>query len=283
VKIKLLVAALILGIVSLGYGQSADTLQKHVSTLTMQNRVTGTEGCKAARLYLEQKLIEMGYEVKPQGFKSNGWVAHNLLATKKGPLDSVLVIGAHYDAVTGSPGADDNASGTAMVLMLAEMLKNQTTRHTISFQLYAGEEQGLIGSNFYCKNPLWPIDKHLFMLNFDMVGFLNSTEVTIEQAPPVDDILKPLFQKYAYAQKITLRGGDDSDHASFLAKGIPVVFLHTGLHAYYHKKTDTPDRLNYKGMEDICRYAYDLLIAVDKHDTPQYSLLEGLAPYEKPN
>jgi hypothetical protein len=280
VKAKLLSILWVLCFAGLSYGQSADTLQKHVAALTAQTRVSGSEGCKTAYQYLKTKLVEMGYEVTPQGFKYDGWIANNLLSTKKAPLDTVIVIGAHYDAVPGSPGADDNASGTSMVLMLAEMLKDQTTRHTVSFQLYAGEEQGLIGSTFYCKNPLWPMDKHLLMLNMDMVGHL-AVEPMIEQGVPVDDILKPLFEKYAYARQITLRGGDDSDHAPFLQKGIPVVFLHTGLHAHYHKKTDTPDRLNYKGMEDICRYAYDLIIAVDKHDTPQYSLLEGLPTYEK--
>lgn len=279
-KSKLFLILWMLCFAGLSYGQSADTLKEHVAILTGQGRVSGTEGCTTAYKYLETKLIEMGYEVTPQGFKYRDWTAKNLLSIKKAPLDTVIVIGAHYDAVPGSPGADDNASGVSMVLMLAEMLKAQTTRHTISFQLYAGEEQGLIGSTFYCKNPLWPMDKHLLMLNMDMVGYL-AVEPTIEQGPPVDDILKPLFEKYAYARQITLRGGDNSDHASFLQKGIPVVFLHTGLHAHYHKKTDTPDRLNYKGMEDICRYAYDLIIAVDKHDTPQYSLLEGLLTYEK--
>lgn len=279
-KTKLLSILWALCFAGLSYGQSADTLKEHVTILAAKSRVSGTEGCTIAYKYIETKLIEMGYEITPQGFKHRGWTAKNLLATKKAPLDTVIVIGAHYDAVPGSPGADDNASGTSMVLMLAEMLKDQTTRHTISFQLYAGEEQGLIGSTFYCENPLWPMDKHLLMLNLDMVGYL-ATKSTVEQGPPVDNILKPLFEKYAYARKITLRGGNDSDHAPFLRKGIPVVFLHTGLHAHYHKKTDTPDRLNYKSMEDICRYAYDLIIAVDKHDTPQYSLLEGLRPYEK--
>jgi len=279
-KIKVFAVTVFLCLASLVHGQSADTLKNHVEALASHSRVSGSDGCKEAYLYLKSKLVDMGYEVTPQSFKYQGWTASNLLATKSAPLDTVIVIGAHYDAVPGSPGADDNASGTSMVLMLAEMLKDQTTRHTISFQLYAGEEQGLIGSTFYCKNPLWPMEKHLFMLNLDMVGYLTA-DVKLEQAPPVDDILKPLFQKYAYARQITLRGGNDSDHAPFLRKGIPVVFLHTGLHAHYHKKTDTPDRLNYKGMEDICRYAYDLIIAIDKHDTPQYSLLEGLSTYEK--
>jgi Zn-dependent M28 family amino/carboxypeptidase len=201
--------------------------------------------------------------------------ANNLLVTKKAPLETIMVIGAHYDAVPGSPGADDNASGTVGVLMLAKMLKTKTTRHTISLQLYAGEEQGLHGSKYYCEHPKWPINKHLFMLNLDMIGYAKASGLSAPK-PPVDDVLLELFKKYPFAQSITFRSGPGSDHESFARYKIPVVFLHTGLHGNYHQKTDTPDKLNYDGMVNICKYALDLVLAIDKYDVPNYTMFEKL-------
>ena len=255
------------------FAQSPDEIKVDVTTLCKLSRVTGTDGCKQASAYLQDQLQKNGYVVELQEFSYKRQESANVLATKTAPLDTVIVVGAHYDAVRGAPGADDNASGTASVLAVAKMLKTKPTRHIVSFQLYAGEEQGLIGSAFYCKYPKWPIDKHIFMLNLDMVGYLKTGTYTLAAyKPPIDDILRSLFAKYAFAEKITLRTGDDSDHASFTAVGIPAIFLHTGLHNNYHKPSDTPDKLNYTGMANICKYAEELVLAIDKSDTPNYFL-----------
>jgi Zn-dependent M28 family amino/carboxypeptidase len=254
------------------YGQTVDEIKNHVSNLCKTERVTGTPGCKTAATYIQEELSKLGYSVELQPFQKD---ANNLLVTKKAPLDTIMVIGAHYDAVKGTPGADDNASGTAGVLMLAKMLKDRTTRHTISIQFYAGQEQGLIGSTYYCKHPKWPIDKHLFMLNLDMIGYAQTKGLAAPK-PPVDDVLLELFKKYPFAKSITFRSGPGSDHESFAAFKIPVVFLHTGLHGNYHKASDTPDKLNYAGMVNICKYAMDLILVIDKYDVPNYSMFEKL-------
>jgi Zn-dependent M28 family amino/carboxypeptidase len=261
---------------TVSFGQVPE-LKETVDKLTSLSRVSGTKGCDEAANYLTLELNKLGYPVEAQEFTYGRWTASNILATKIATLDTVIVIGAHYDAVRGTPGADDNASGTASALLLAKMLRNIPTRHTISFQLYAGEEQGLIGSAFYCNNPKWPIDKHLFMLNLDMVGYLKPSPM----APvPVESLLAPLFQKYLFANQITLRNDPGSDNASFLEKKIPAIFLHTGLHRNYHKPSDTADKLNYAGMAEICKYALDIILVVDKYDVPNYLILEGL-PVER--
>jgi Zn-dependent M28 family amino/carboxypeptidase len=256
------------------YSQTPNELKETVDALSKLDRVSGTDGCRAAMTYLKDRLTKLNYEVELQGFTYKRWEAHNILATKKAPLDTVLVVGAHYDAVAGTPGADDNASGVAGLLALAQMLQTRTTRHIISFQLYAGEEQGLIGSEFYCSHPKWPLDKHVFMLNLDMIGYLKTNGLITAPKPPVDNILRVLFEKYSFAQGITLRDDPGSDNGSFQNRGIPVAFLHTGLHANYHKKSDTSDKLNYKGMGEVCKYAFDLIQALDRYDTPNYSVLK---------
>jgi Zn-dependent M28 family amino/carboxypeptidase len=254
------------------YGQAVDEIKNHVSNLCKTERVTGTPGCKLASDYIQAELSKLGYEVELQSFQAN---ANNILVTKKAPLETILVIGAHYDAVKGSPGADDNASGTAGVLALAKMLKAKTTRHTISLQFYAGEEQGLKGSQYYCEHPKWPINKHLFMLNLDMIGYAQTKGLATPK-PPVDEVLLDLFKKYPFAKSITFRSGPGSDHESFAAYKIPIVFLHTGLHGNYHQKSDTVDKLNYAGMVNICKYAMDLVLVIDKYDVPNYSMFEKL-------
>jgi Zn-dependent M28 family amino/carboxypeptidase len=253
------------------YSQTVDEIKNHVTALCKTERVTGTPGCKTASDYIQAELVKLSYAVELQPFSK----ANNVLATKKAPLETVFVVGAHYDAVKGSPGADDNASGTAGVLMLAKMLKDRTTRHTISLQFYAGEEQGLLGSQYYCEHPKWPMNKHLFMLNLDMIGYAQTKGLSAPK-PLVDDVLLELFKKYPFAKSITFRSGPGSDHESFAAFKIPVVFLHTGLHGNYHQKSDTVDKLNYAGMVNICKYALDLVLIIDKYDVPDYSMFEKL-------
>ena len=263
---------------SVAYGQTR--IETDVVNLSKSTRVTGSEGCNSACEYLKSSLSDIGYEVELQAFTVRDKRVYNVLATKQGALNTVLVVGAHYDAVSGSPGADDNASGTASVLELARKFKVRSTRHTIAFQFYAGEEQGLIGSKFYCNNPKWPLKEHLFMLNLDMVGYLQELSLTSDL--PVNEILDPLYAKYSFARKITLRNDPGSDNDSFEQRGIPALFLHTGMHINYHHKTDTPEKINYAGMERICAYAYDLIIAVDRSDTPQYTVTENIPVVKVP-
>jgi hypothetical protein len=156
--------------------------------------------------------------------------------------NEIIVVGGHLDTVPKSPGADDNGSGSVAVMMLARafsmVFQNDKPPRTILFQLYAAEEMGLIGSRYYCNNPTFPrndpdIKKHIYMLNFDMIG-----------RAKYGDILEPI-----------IRGG--SDHISFRNKGIPAEMYHTGIHQYYHTPFDTSDKINYEGMVLIIKKGFD--------------------------
>lgn len=264
---------------STALAQDATELRGYVTKLTETPRISGSIECEQAANYLKKEL-EI-YPVELQGFTYRGQKAYNVLATKNSVLKTVIVVGAHYDSVSNCPGADDNASGTAAVIGLAKRLNKTTTRHIISFQLYAGEEQGLVGSAFYVKHPKYPIKDHIFMVNLDMIGYLK-TPIQAVSEPNLDELLRPLYAKYPFAKSITLRGADSSDQDSFKNAGIPAIFLHTGLHKNYHKSTDTADKLNYDGMEAICNYAYDLILAIDKYDIPDYIFLQQLPIVEIP-
>jgi Zn-dependent M28 family amino/carboxypeptidase len=251
--------------------QQVVDLKKHVEYLSSdecEGRHAGTKGCDKAADYLFKQLQSYGYTPEYQAFDYGRRQTKNVLAIRKGSLDTVIVIGAHYDAV--GPGADDNASGTAAVLELARMFP--TARRNLVFILFSAEEMGLYGSSYYVKNPKFPNNKTIFMLNLDMIGYLKEGR-QYEDNPDVNEILKVLYGKYPFAQSITIRGGTASDQEPFDKIGIPVAFLHTGLHRNYHKPSDTAEKLNYEGMVQIVKYSYDLIKALDTHDLPDYNII----------
>jgi Zn-dependent M28 family amino/carboxypeptidase len=141
---------------------------------------------------------------------------------------------------------------------------------------------GLIGSRYYCNNPRFPIGRpdiqsHVAMVNMDMIGYLNQGYYFAgfnegESSIDLSRIIEKLNSKYSFAKRITSRGSGGSDHASFYNKRIPVAFLHTGLHDYYHTPQDTPDKINYEGMEQIARYACELVWEIANAEArPQFN------------
>lgn len=214
-----------------------------------------------------------------------GWVEGSDLK------DEVVIVGAHMDHIGFGPrysrapnkkqfhpGADDNASGTAALLEIAQAfstLKGKV-RRTVVFQAYSAEEMGLLGSIFYCENPQFPqsspsMNKHVAMINMDMIGRLRRSTRTLSfedgrSSADLNSIMRNLNQKYPFGNSVASRGGGGSDHAPFYNKRIPVVFLHTGTHGDYHTPSDTPDKINYDGMQDIARYAFELAWEVSNAD-----------------
>ena len=174
--------------------------------------------------------------------------------------DEALVIGAHYDHLGLShgavyPGADDNASGCAVVIGLARAFAAAGPRaRTLVFTLFGAEEIGLVGSGHYVKAPAVPITRTAAMLNFDMVGRLRDGTLTIggvESGAKLRDVVSDGVR--ATGVKAGLRDSPygPSDHSQFYGAGTPVLFFHTGSHADYHKPTDTADKIDAAGMAHI--------------------------------
>lgn len=210
--------------------------------------------------------------------------------------NEIIVIGAHMDHIgygpsmsrSGGgkihPGADDNASGTVALINLAECfskLKDKNKR-TVVFMAFSAEEMGLLGSKFYCDEPLFPLEKpdiksHIFMLNMDMIGYLGQGKHSVSfrnnnSSVEVDKIIGQLSEKYSFAPNITSRRSGGSDHACFYNKKIPIAFLHTGLHAHYHKPSDTADKINYEGLTSVVKYAFELSWGVTNNEkTPVFN------------
>ncbi|QDU76459.1 Aminopeptidase YwaD precursor [Bremerella volcania] len=222
---------------------------------------------------------------------------HNVIGLIEAPnatSDEVILIGAHYDHLgmggSGSlapltheihNGADDNASGTTALLEVARrlMAKKDQLRHRVLVIAFTGEEEGLLGSAHYVKEPVVPLDKTLMMFNMDMVGRLNENKL-IAMGSGTAEMFEPLLDQLNEKHKFELTkdpgGFGPSDHASFYAKQLPVLALFTGTHNDYHRPSDDADKINYQGMARIIDYGVDFLLAIDKaDDRPKYVAVES--------
>lgn len=230
-------------------------------------------------------------DLKPASAELKGWTAtvesgvkrptlnvKNIVgvAEATGPLsEETVVVGAHYDHLgfggMGSlapnstaihHGADDNGSGTTALLELARRFgaKKEREGRRLVFIAFSGEESGLLGSQHYCKQPLFPLANTAAMVNLDMVGRLRPDAKTKKDKLIVygtgtsknfDTLIDTLNGKYDFQLKKVPGGMGPSDHASFYQKKIPVFFFFTGEHADYHKPTDTADKINVPGMRRV--------------------------------
>jgi Zn-dependent M28 family amino/carboxypeptidase len=286
--IKYIVILLILFAPLRLFAQSEAAYRQHVETLcnpAFEGRKAGTAGCDKAAEYLKSTLEKFGYRVEEQVFQVNRHPTKNLVTTV-GSGNEYIVVGAHYDAQgKGMPGADDNASGSAMVLELARSFRKMPAWRPVVFILFSGEEDGMLGSKYYCDHPLLPksapsIKKHVFMVNLDMVGHLGTPRVD-GHIIDLPEVLLPLFQQYPFARDITLKGNtDDSDNWPFYRKNVQVVFIHTGLSSGYHTPRDTAASLNYSGMVKVHRYVEDLIRSVSALPLPDNTISEPLGVLE---
>lgn len=197
-----------------------------------------------------------------------------VLRGKGNTADEWIVIGAHYDHLgygyTGTrpehvgqlhPGADDNASGTAAMLVTAgrlaeryEAASDDQDLRSILFIAFSGEEAGLHGSKYFVENSPIGNDATTLMINMDMVGRLRSDNLLIQgmsTGENFDDILQPLFDRSGLTISITPGGSGPSDHSSFFNRDIPVLFLFTGAHDEYHKPSDQAYTVNPAGAVKV--------------------------------
>lgn len=207
--------------------------------------------------------------------------------------DEIIVIGAHYDhlgmggegslkpdTVAIHHGADDNASGTSGLLELAQAFASSRSslKRSIVFIAFSGEEEGLLGSGYYVNHPIRPLEKTVTMLNMDMIGRLKAKGLIVSGVGTSQGF-EALAKKYdtdsMFVLKLTKDGFGPSDQASFYGKKIPVLFFFTDIHSDYHRPSDTYDKLNYPGMEQVVRYVRSIATELDEtSDKPAYVAVE---------
>ncbi len=214
---------------------------------------------------------------------------HNVSAYLAGETDEYVIVGAHYDHLglgdehslapsqigTIHPGADDNASGTAGVIELARWASQQPKpKRGILFLTFAGEELGLLGSEWYVNHPTLPLEKAVAMINMDMIGriregkiYLSGTGTGSTFPKLFDDVKPPAPLQIDVAEKA---GYGASDHTSFTTKNVPVLFFFSGLHADYHKPSDTSDKIDSADAAKLLDYIGQLITHLENDPRPQY-------------
>ncbi len=202
--------------------------------------------------------------------------------------DEFLVAGAHYDHLgMGGPGsgsrmpdttavhngADDNASGVAMIIELARVLamEKERLKRSIIFVAFSAEEMGLIGSKFFVNNPPAELKKIRAMFNFDMVGRFDKEKNAISisgtgTSAEGDSVLRLLESGLPFMVTHSPDGYGPSDHAAFYSAGIPVFYFNTGVHTDYHTPFDDIEKLDFRSQAAIGDFAADVILKIADMD-----------------
>lgn len=214
-------------------------------------------------------------------FQTNNKKGYNVAAMIDNGKSSYIVFGAHYDHLGyggnisryNGPkaihnGADDNASGTALIIELAKQIKNGNySEHNYVFIAFSAEEKGLLGSKAFLEQNHIDQSSIIAMLNFDMVGRVDSTKAFINiigtGTSSEWDSLIEAANPDIMTLKLSKSGLSGSDHLSFYLKDIPVLFFITGLHSDYHKPSDDIEKINFSGMTDVVYLAENIFASLN--------------------
>jgi Peptidase family M28/PDZ domain/PA domain len=256
---------------------AADTLLDPDTSIAQLTRTIAER--KAPASVVTARRVEIGVTLEAADRTAVNVIG--VLPGRPGPLaDEAVVVGAHYDhlGLTGGavhPGADDNASGTAVVVGLARAFAAAGgLDRTLVFTLFGAEELGLVGSGHYVRQPTIPLARTVAMLNFDMVGRLRDGKIRVSGADSgrgLDEVVGRAITDLG--AKAEVRGSPyaPSDHSRFYSAGAPVLFFHTGSHPDYHQPGDTADKIDATGMARIAALGARIAERLATGDRPTYA------------
>jgi Peptidase family M28/PA domain/PDZ domain len=193
--------------------------------------------------------------------------------------NETIVVGAHYDHLgygeVGSMapgareihnGADDNASGTTGLIELARRLSRRgALPRRVLFAAFTAEERGLIGSDYYVKNPAVPLEQTVTMINLDMIGRLRNDKLIVEGVGTAQEfrpLVESLNRPFGFNLKPVASGLGPSDQTSFCLRKIPVLFYWTDYHPDYHKPSDDWDKISLDGIDRVVSLVEESVIAL---------------------
>jgi aminopeptidase N len=274
-------------------GGGNNLLQRDVETLSSESfegRGVGTDGLERSLEYLEKRFQEAG--LRPFGVDGyrqsfagpDGVTLVNLIGVLGDPDgDQHVIVGAHYDHLglgepgdanhgTLHPGADDNASGVAVLLECARRLAAEgELTHPVVFIAFSGEEKGLLGSAHYVDHPVKPLSGCVAMVNLDTVGRLFDGPLTVfgaNTAGELSHVLRGVNYGFGFALELPEKDLGASDQASFVRRGVPGMQVFTGPHADYHRPGDTADKIDYEGLSRVAEFTAELAIYLAERDEP---------------
>ncbi len=244
-----------------------DSLQSYTEALqAFGNRYSGTTSSNLSRDWLADKFAEFGYD----SILIDSFVAtvsgtptqcQNVLAVKVGTAlpEHYVIVGGHRDAVSASPGADDNGSGAAAVLEIARVLKNIPTDLTFIFALFGAEEQGLYGSSHYAGEAAARGDSIVYMLNMDMIAYYeNSSDAKLFHGTVLTytELLRDLADSLLGINAVLSGSSGGSDHYPFIQNGYEATFLHEYIFStVYHSYRDSSSYMSFPYMTKMVKAA----------------------------
>jgi Zn-dependent M28 family amino/carboxypeptidase len=272
---------------------------RYLSDDRLGGRMTGSPGADSAAAYLARRFEQVGLQPAAGGWfqsftvakeapvaqsaRVGGLVGRNVIGLLPGHdpnlRNETVVVGAHYDHLGlggfGSldpdsagrvhNGADDNASGSAMLIQIAERLAQTPPARTVLFIAFSGEELGLLGSAHYVKQPLYPLTTTMAMVNLDMVGRLRNGRLIVYGARTAKEfpaLLDSLNWHAGFDLKAQGDGYGPSDQSSFYAAGRPVLHVFTDLHDDYHRTTDDWQKIDPEGFRRVTNFTVGLVTAL---------------------
>ena len=300
---------------------------KFLSSDKLEGRKSGTIGEKKAYSYIIKRFKDLGLLPKGEDnykqafsvsknkikysdlntpiFFDSLVYATNVIAYKDNSALKTIVIGAHYDHIgygvesSLTPdlnivhnGADDNASGVALLLYLAEIINNKNYNYL--YIAFSGEEEGLWGSSYFTKNPTIDLNTVSCMINLDMVGRLDKKSTLAINGTGTSKEWDSLIDKsntYSFDLVKSESGLGASDHTSFYLQDIPSIHFFTGQHEDYHKPSDDVEKINFEGMYEVFKYVENIIVSSseieefdfvqtksDSTTTPRFKVTLGVMP-----
>ena len=329
--VKQLLVALVITffLMQMVQAQTLGVIQQDITYLAsdaLEGRETGQKGEKMAAAYLVQRFKGIGLEPKGTGgsyeqvftfehfsdksHSSDTVTGTNIIGYLDNQAKNTILIGAHYDHIgygkfaSKAPGklaihngADDNASGVAAMLYLAEQLtKASLKNNNYLFVAFSGEEMGLFGSQHFIKNPTIDLGQIHVMINLNRVGRLNENRDLSILGTGTSMAWKETIPRIEAGElnvKQVYSGIGDSDQNSFYMAKIAALHLTTGMHDDYHTPKDDSDKINFEGIVAIGDYLFRLMKELDRlgripfaptmntnpnENAPKYKVTLGVRP-----
>jgi hypothetical protein len=264
---------------------------RYLASDSLGGRLIGTPGADSAAAFLARRFKQSGLRPSPQGWFQPftvslsdpagvhagiaGKVGKNVVGVLPGRdsrlRNEIVIVGAHYDHLGPGQfgaldpdsagmvhnGADDNASGSSALIHIARKLRQAPPARTVVFIAFSGEEAGLLGSDYYVKNPIFPLARTYAMVNMDMVGRLRNDRLLVygvATAKELLGLLDSLNNEAHFDLKASGDGWGRSDQSPFYAAGLPVLHIFTDLHEDYHRTTDDWEKINADGLAKVADF-----------------------------
>lgn len=296
-----------------------ERIQEHINWLAADERngrLAGSADEAAAANYIADRFEQAG--LKPAGDQETYFqhfvlsgpmaqameleekISRNVVGLVEGTASpsQYILVGAHYDGQgyggiismdheqrgTLHNSADDNASGVAGVLHLADRFADRPAEKTVIFAVFSGEELGLQGSRYFAGNLPAGADSILAMINFDMIGRLTDHKLTLfgtGTSPVWNDLLEGMENDSLVIDRNSA-GTGASDHASFHEIQVPALHYFTGVHDDYHRETDTPEKINAVGVYRVAGHAERLIRSLAERDAADIEFTEGSGQSRSP-